>query len=345
MAWFSTDESVWEAACSDLPRPWPEAFTRMDLRYHENRHRMKVAPFPGRVALSNRWGWTDRKVRNLLDADDWHDPQRPVAREDLRGKWDGKVQHAANTPPTPRPTACQQDNEPTPVVEQNPPTACQHDVQQPANSVSIARVSSLTTGTTEPREPLLEIPAATATGHAQQVGMFGALTQPEPPKAIEPEPTAIEPKPAKAKRGKAGASRAKEPVWGYHEAIDAWDRAWAEEQGGTVYPWIKKGQYADWKHVKTWLSAANISRESDVPGGIDRIYGAAVAYLRAVEAGAAFPRNERPNIPRFAKDIAQWLQVDPNERPRIAGRIDPNEETREAMRRAVQRMEELEAAK
>jgi len=171
MAWFSTDESVWEAACSDLPQPWPEAFARMDLRYHENRHRMKVAPFPGRVALSNRWGWTDRKVRNLLDADDWHDPQRPVAREDLRGKWDGKVQQPANTPPTPRPTDRQQDNEPTPVVEKNPPTACQQDVQQPANSVSIARVSSLTTGTTEPREPL-ETHTAPASG----------------PVCVEPEP-------------------------------------------------------------------------------------------------------------------------------------------------------------
>jgi hypothetical protein len=172
MAWFSTDEGVWEAAVMDLPKPWPEAFARMDLRYHENRHRMKVAPFPGRVAFSNRWGWTDRKVRNLLEADDWHDSARPVAREDLRGKWDGIRQHAANTLPTPRPTVCQQDNKPTPVVSENPPTACQQHVQQSANSMSIARVSSLTTeNNEEPRNH----------GDAPASGTLFVFAKPEPP--------------------------------------------------------------------------------------------------------------------------------------------------------------------
>lgn len=185
MAWFSTDEGVWEAAVVDVPKPWPEAFARMDLRYHENRHRMKVAPFPGRVALSNRWGWTDRKVRNLLEVDDWHDTVRPVAREDLRGKWDGTRQQPANIPPTPRPTDCQQDNEPTPVVDENPPTACQQDVQQPANTMSIARVSSLTTENNgEPRNHT-EAPAS---------GLF-ALLKPEPP-APEPPPALPAPKPS-----------------------------------------------------------------------------------------------------------------------------------------------------
>lgn len=142
--WFAVDERDWEEGAAEIPKPWPLAFARMDLRHHENRARMKAAPFPGRVALMARWGWTDRQVRRLLDADDWHDPSRPVARGDLRQKWAG-VQRAANEPPTERPTECQQDDGPTPDIDTNPPTECQQSVQRAANEASIARASSGTT--------------------------------------------------------------------------------------------------------------------------------------------------------------------------------------------------------
>lgn len=90
---FAADEPTWEEAAADFPMPWREAWARLDLRYHENRAGLAVRPFPfpGRVALAKRWGWTDRKVRDLIARDDWHDPHKKLTAKDLRPGWKGKV--------------------------------------------------------------------------------------------------------------------------------------------------------------------------------------------------------------------------------------------------------------
>lgn len=110
------------------------------------------------------------------------------------------------------------------------------------------------------------------------------------------------------------------------------------------YPWVFVGRDSDYGKVSVWIEAAKI-READPEPGLQRLYGAALAYCRAVDAGAVFPFDEAANTARFTKGITTWLQRDPDARPARGGKVDPNEATREAMRRAVERLEEMEAAK
>lgn len=228
----------------------------------------------------------------------------------------------------------------------NDPTAPVGNIGPPPSDLSDTNTVS------EPDQGTLSVnPVSAPASGAAPIptgGLFDGLRKTDPSPAIEPPPK-IEPapstqprKPRKRAEAKEAAGAASQPerarVWGYQEAIDAWDHAFAEVME-TAYPWVWTGQYANGKHVKTWLAAARIKCEADVPDGIGRIYGAALAYLRAVKAGAAWPREEKPNVPRFAKDIAQWLQTDPDATPRANGKIDPNQATRDALARALQQME------
>lgn len=155
-------------------------------------------------------------------------------------------------------------------------------------------------------------------------GLFGALNG--PPSVPVTVTVTHAPVPAEGVGGKGKrAAGAKPPatdkprVWGYQEAIDAWDLAWAEERDGTVYPWVFKGQHADGKYVKTWLAQAKIHNEGDVVPGIARLRGAFLAYFRAANAGAAFPRGDPPTTKHLTDQLAKWLQVDPSEAPRGNG--------------------------
>jgi hypothetical protein len=136
--------------------PLEDDDARADLRYLENEHRIFLlgkgggSQFPGRTELMKRWGWEDRAVRKLLAAEDWQDPIRPVAKEQLRQSFKGARkgeaeacpmtrQWPANEPPMTAPANA--DNQP--IVSNERPMAVQ--------SMSIARASSEPRSTTEPR--------------------------------------------------------------------------------------------------------------------------------------------------------------------------------------------------
>jgi hypothetical protein len=157
-AFFVIDAQRWPRTLARLRQlgPLDEDDARMDLRYLENEHRVFLlgkgggAQFPGRTELMKRWDWTDRAVRSLLAAEDWQDPNRPVAKEQLRqsfkGARKGEVeacpmtrQWPANDPPMTAPANA--DN--PPIVSNERPMAVQ--------SMSIARASSEPRSTTEPQ--------------------------------------------------------------------------------------------------------------------------------------------------------------------------------------------------
>lgn len=57
-------------------QPWPRSAAVFDLRWHYDRD----GRVPGRRALRERWGWTDRQARGLLaDTDAWWDPSKGPA--------------------------------------------------------------------------------------------------------------------------------------------------------------------------------------------------------------------------------------------------------------------------
>jgi hypothetical protein len=99
---FAVDSERWPRMLARLRTlgPLEEDDARADLRYLENEHRVwmrtegkrerRGSQFPGRVLLAARWGWSEKKTRGLLAADDWKDPINPVAAEDLRQAFNGK---------------------------------------------------------------------------------------------------------------------------------------------------------------------------------------------------------------------------------------------------------------
>lgn len=65
----------------------------------------------------------------------------------------------------------------------------------------------------------------------------------------------------------------------------------------------------------------------DVPGGTLRIRGAARAYFAAVRAGTSFPRGDPATVNWFTRDLAKWLQTNPDARelPASGARIGKTE--------------------
>lgn len=107
---------------------------------------------------------------------------------------------------------------------------------------------------------------------------------------------------------------------------------------GVSYPWVFKGRDHDGHRVTVWIEAAKV-KEADPEPGLQRLYGAALAYCRAVDAGVVWPFDEKASTRRFTEKITTWLQTDPNARPVRGGKVDPNQATRDALARALEQME------
>jgi len=90
---FNVPFSWWESAFARLREAGDvaEGVVRTDLRYLEENHRMwrdsrgaVGGRFPGRRALAARWGWSERRVRDILARDDWHTPVNPIPWSELK---------------------------------------------------------------------------------------------------------------------------------------------------------------------------------------------------------------------------------------------------------------------
>ena len=70
--WFACPCDAWEIVRPLIPKPWPKEAALADLR-----HDAIEGKVPGRPALMERWGWTERKTRALLDdAAAWAPPEK-----------------------------------------------------------------------------------------------------------------------------------------------------------------------------------------------------------------------------------------------------------------------------
>jgi hypothetical protein len=157
-AFFVIDARRWPRTLARLRQlgPLDEDDARMDLRYLENEHRIFLlgkgggAQFPGRTELMKRWDWTDRAVRSLLASEDWQDPNRPVAKEQLRQSFKGARKGEAEACPMTRQWPANESPMTAPTNADNPPIVS-NERPMAVQSMSIARASSEPRSTTEPR--------------------------------------------------------------------------------------------------------------------------------------------------------------------------------------------------
>jgi hypothetical protein len=156
--WFAVDASRWPRMLARLRElgPLEDDDARADLRYLENEHRIFLlgkgggSQFPGRTELMKRWGWEDRAVRKLLAAEDWQDPNRPVAKEQLRQSFKGARKGEADACPMTRQWSANEPPMTAPANADNQPIAS-NERPMAVQSMSIARASSEPRSTTEPR--------------------------------------------------------------------------------------------------------------------------------------------------------------------------------------------------
>lgn len=75
--WEPLPSEVWHEIAGQLSKPWTTGQAAHDLRVHASDVRLRRArKMPGRVLLTARWGWPDRRVRSLLKAEaSWQDPR------------------------------------------------------------------------------------------------------------------------------------------------------------------------------------------------------------------------------------------------------------------------------
>jgi hypothetical protein len=76
----------WPGIASMFAGEWTREAAMMDLRWHAVEVRVFGRAFPSRPQFMARWGWTERRVRDLLAASEWQDPAFPMSLADLRGE-------------------------------------------------------------------------------------------------------------------------------------------------------------------------------------------------------------------------------------------------------------------
>ena len=88
----------------------------------------------------------------------------------------------------------------------------------------------------------------------------------------------------------------RKPKSGYQEVIDTWTEQ-VEAAGFGSYPWVFAGRDHDGSKAKRWLKWP-----------LEELRPAMAAYLRAVQAGTAWPAGDPPTTARFDAGLAKWLQ-------------------------------------
>jgi len=175
----------WPSIAAMLSGEWTREAAMMDLRWHAVEVRVFRKAFPSRRQLMPRWGWTERRVRDLLASpEDWQDPMHPMSMETLRGE---KV-----------PTRSQQGPNEVPTMSQSEPTNADNtpershkgpnEVPQRSQQGPQARVSPSPTTVTDHRQDTQEAPAPAVAERAPRgpdlAGLWGDLV------AFTPKPAA-----------------------------------------------------------------------------------------------------------------------------------------------------------
>ena len=98
--WIAMDSNWWQNIAIELPKPWPRDAVMMDLRWWSDQERMGRKKRPGRAALSKRWGWGHKRVRNAMKAEEtWGSP---VIHRGQRGASEGPAGGQKTNPKIPK---------------------------------------------------------------------------------------------------------------------------------------------------------------------------------------------------------------------------------------------------
>ena len=85
--WLPIDSEWWPTIAAALTQPWPLEAVYMDLRWWEDQEAMERAKRPGRAALCERWGLTERRGRNAMrDGSKWERSSEGPAKVQRRSR-------------------------------------------------------------------------------------------------------------------------------------------------------------------------------------------------------------------------------------------------------------------
>jgi hypothetical protein len=78
MSYFAADPRWWRTVRETLPKPWARDAVLIDLRWWQDQILAGVERrLPSRSEFRDAWGWTDRRVRDVLAAEDeWTDSKK-----------------------------------------------------------------------------------------------------------------------------------------------------------------------------------------------------------------------------------------------------------------------------
>ena len=58
---------LWQSVAKALPKPWIEDAVHIDLSWWHQKEQLKTGARPGRRKLASRWGWAERKARQVVE--------------------------------------------------------------------------------------------------------------------------------------------------------------------------------------------------------------------------------------------------------------------------------------
>ncbi len=101
IAWAPMGVDWWPFVADGLAKPWPREAVWFDLRWWHDRERMKRGEVPGRRQLAERWGWTERRARGVIDDPGaWWDESVPATSHERPSRVPATSQQRPTTAPT-----------------------------------------------------------------------------------------------------------------------------------------------------------------------------------------------------------------------------------------------------
>jgi hypothetical protein len=160
LSFFAAPPDGWRIARAYVPTPWPEEVVLLDLRWWQDQVLGGREKMPGRPALMDAWGWSERNVRTLLaDEERWSDPLKLEA-------WKGRMSSR-------RPAGVQRTSS--------------HTTEEPRQSAAnVQRVSSACPADVHTRGELTTTTTTTTSVNAPAPPSLALV--PAEPTELEPEP-------------------------------------------------------------------------------------------------------------------------------------------------------------
>ena len=285
----------WPDIVEGQAKPWARAAACMDLRWLASETRVRGRKFPSRPQLMARWGWTERRVRDLLAApDEWQDPFFQMSVEELRPR----LRRARGGP------SLEGHASGRGVRAAAPTDAESRDGRSGVQRSSGASPNRVPNDKEERKESSENVP----TSSRRRPGSGPKTSQVRPhARSYTQTPTTTQTAHTSTPSAEGGS------------AEQLATEAWVEEfrtAFGQEYAWRSRGRDSDRAQIKSWLEAAHVVPEAAHAGNA-RLRDGMRRYFEAVVAGIAWPRGQPAQTRHFTRDIAGWLQEPTAHQPRV----------------------------